>query len=538
MNFLEAFILKGRYDGAMRYVLNDLTIDTKARNVRRGDITLKLPDLSYDVLLALVKMAPDPLGSAEISQQAWGTDHVTNETISQRITLLRKSLDDDPKEPRYIRTVRGKGYAIAGQIAWAEEPSRGTFDWLAKPKPRAMMTAGVAVLAGAAFLLLSFPKSALESTGALAQSAQSTASQTLLQRARQQLSLHQSLETDRAIAMLREALAKDPDSFDARLTMSFALSTRATKFGGDEPDEQEAETIARALISERPGNSNAWSALAYSLGSQGRMDESLPAYRRAHQLDPANTAALSSAAHVLLLRGELHQALLLEMKAKQAGGNSRYAEIQIAQIMELIDHPSVSHWRERALALNPGQVVVLGEIARSHLRDGNPESALETLDQADGQDRVAPQILQLRGRANISLGRIAVARQILGEAGWRGEYDLAALDALSGDDDRANAIFNPVKLADIESDPDPQSRVQLAEIRSAQGKQDQALRLLSQAVSLGWRDARWLEHSPFLGELLASEGGKAIGDRIEREIEAQRMLIAATVPLTEFLARR
>lgn len=519
----------------MRYVLNDLVIDTEARAVRRNDRALKLPDLSFDLLVSLIERAPKPLDNAEIAERAWRVDHVSDQTISQRVTLLRKALGDDPKNPTYIRTIRGKGYAILGRVKRFEHEDIRDTRWFSGRHKLAAVTAALVVMAGTGFLFWRAPSLVPEQEAIAGHSTPKNSTEILIERASAQLSLHQSRETDRAITMLREALAEAPLSFDARLMLSFALSTKATKFDGDKPEEQEAETIARALIGEQPDNSKAWSALAYSLGAQGRMDESLPAYQRAYQLNPRDASALSSAAYIFLLQGDLQQALMLEMKAKRAGGNSRYAEIQIFQILELIEHPAADAWRAKALSLNPEQVVVLQEIARSHLRQGNPKAALETLDQAKGEDRLAPQILQLRGRANMYLGHIAEARKVLAKAGWRGEYDLAAIDALSGRNALANSFFNTEKLATIESDPDPESRIKLAEIKSAQGKTDQAVQLLTQAVSLGWRDIDWLKQSPYLGEVISSDKGRVIQQRIERELEAQRILIAGTDGLGQFL---
>lgn len=72
----------------------------------------------------------------------------------------------------------------------------------------------------------------------------------LERRAREQLSLYQPKESERAISLLRAALERSPDLSDAQLTLSFALSTKATKFNGGAPEKAEAEKLARALIAD------------------------------------------------------------------------------------------------------------------------------------------------------------------------------------------------------------------------------------------------------------------------------------------------
>lgn len=520
----------------MRYVLKDLLVDTETRTVCRSDLAIKLPDLSYDALIKLIETAPEPVSMADFSRSVWRAEHVSDETVAQRIALLRKALGDSPKDPSYIRTVRGLGYVIAGLVERLENESSPKLPSFLDRRNSISAASGLAAVFLAVALFWTTSDIGSQAVTAVTEATPESVVAILVDRAQEQLDLHQARETNRAIAMLREALVQDPNSFDARLTLSFALSTKATKFGGGKSEKKEAEALARTLIQERPDSSNAWSALGYTLGSQGRMNEGLSALQYAYQLNPKNAPAASSAAYVHLTRGELYQALRLEFQARQDGGTSRYAEIQIAQSLELMGHPAATEWHEKALSLNPEQVVVLGEIARSHLRHGRPHAALETLAQAQGDDQSAPQILQLRGRANIVLGRTEEARHFLEAAGWRGHYDLAALDAVSGDRAQAEKLFVPSKRADLESDPDPDMRIQLAEVSAALGQKEEALRLLAQAINLGWRDINWLKQSPFLGALMSSSEGRQLEVRITRELEAQRRLIEGTKELVQAIS--
>ena len=46
----------------MRYALKDLVIDVETRTVARTGAAIKLPDLSFDVLVKLIEAAPDAVG--------------------------------------------------------------------------------------------------------------------------------------------------------------------------------------------------------------------------------------------------------------------------------------------------------------------------------------------------------------------------------------------------------------------------------------------------------------------------------------------
>jgi TolB-like protein/DNA-binding winged helix-turn-helix (wHTH) protein/Flp pilus assembly protein TadD len=102
----------------MKYSVNDLTIDTGTQVVGRAGDTIALPKLSYDLLLVLVRAAPNLVSLDELMKLVWPGIVVSPETVSQRVKLLRDALGDDPREPRYIAGLRGRGYQM---IAAAKE---------------------------------------------------------------------------------------------------------------------------------------------------------------------------------------------------------------------------------------------------------------------------------------------------------------------------------------------------------------------------------------------------------------------------------
>jgi adenylate cyclase len=100
----------------MKYILSDLEIDTGRQLVSRADDPIPLPKLSYDLLLVLVRAAPNLVSPDELMRLVWPGIIVSPETISQRIKLLRDALDDDPRVPRYIAGLRGRGYQMVAAV--------------------------------------------------------------------------------------------------------------------------------------------------------------------------------------------------------------------------------------------------------------------------------------------------------------------------------------------------------------------------------------------------------------------------------------
>jgi adenylate cyclase len=100
----------------MKYSVGDLTIETGRQLVIRATESIALPKLSYDLLLMLVRAAPNLVSLDELMRLVWPGIIVSPETVSQRVKLLRDALDDDPRVPRYIGGLRGRGYQIVAAV--------------------------------------------------------------------------------------------------------------------------------------------------------------------------------------------------------------------------------------------------------------------------------------------------------------------------------------------------------------------------------------------------------------------------------------
>ena len=119
--------------GPMKYILSDLTIDTGRQVVSRGAESIPLPKLSYDLLLALVRAAPNLVSQDELMRLVWPGIIVSPETVSQRVKLLRDAIQDDPRAPRYIAGLRGRGYQIVARVEEIGDAAAASAPISAKP---------------------------------------------------------------------------------------------------------------------------------------------------------------------------------------------------------------------------------------------------------------------------------------------------------------------------------------------------------------------------------------------------------------------
>jgi DNA-binding winged helix-turn-helix (wHTH) protein/Flp pilus assembly protein TadD len=507
--------------------LADLVIEPDAGRVTRDGAPIALPELSFAVLRALMEAAPEPADADRLAARAWGLAHVSEDTITQRVTLLRKALGDDPKTPRYVKTVRGQGYALAAPLARV---------W----PMRTMAASGLAAMALAVMLGVSlWPARTTSTPPPAAAAAPESAAEALLHRARALLDVQQAEETDRAIGLLEEARERAPDAADIQIALSFALTTRVTKFTAQDGDAVRAAALAKAVSETAPERADAWHALAFALDSQGRIDEAVAGYTRAFTLDAGDYAAMSSAAYLHSVRGRLHEALSLEARVLRAGAETRYGAVQIAQSLELVGHPAAEDWYERAALTASDQVVIATSLALRAYRRGEFEEGLTHLNDLATADRAAPRVQVAIGRLLAAQGEIITALAAFAAAGEFGAQEGRAYAGHSALEAEELEFYSALGLSDppppIE-DTWPEAHIRQAEILAVGGFESAAFHALNDAVDLGWRDFAALEVAPVLVTMRGMGEWAALRDRIARELDAQRGLIEADPDLAILFA--
>ena len=136
--------------------VGDLQIDPGTREVTRDGERIPLPRLSFRFLMALVDAAPATVSTDELVERAWGGRIVSNETVTQRVRLVRQALGDDAHDPRYVAVVRGEGYRLLPPVLRVP-PSAPDAASLNAERPRRLPRAAVwlvlAVLASGALTL-------------------------------------------------------------------------------------------------------------------------------------------------------------------------------------------------------------------------------------------------------------------------------------------------------------------------------------------------------------------------------------------------
>ena len=94
--------------------LGELSIDSRARQVKRVGEEIPLTATEFDILWCLVQADGRVLAREEIQALVWGPrHHGTLRTIDNFMMQLRTKLERDPTAPEHLLTVRGVGYRLA-----------------------------------------------------------------------------------------------------------------------------------------------------------------------------------------------------------------------------------------------------------------------------------------------------------------------------------------------------------------------------------------------------------------------------------------
>ena len=76
----------------------------------RGEEPVRLTATEASLLMALARQAGEPVSRDTLATEAAIGGNLR--TVDVQVTRLRRKIEADPKFPRYLQTVRGKGYVL------------------------------------------------------------------------------------------------------------------------------------------------------------------------------------------------------------------------------------------------------------------------------------------------------------------------------------------------------------------------------------------------------------------------------------------
>jgi len=95
------------------YRVGQIVVDMRKREVRLKEEALNLTPTEFRLLAILAKRAGEAVEQNELIAEVWGEyRRGGGSTLRRYIWLLRQKIEDDPKRPRRLVTVRGYGYRL------------------------------------------------------------------------------------------------------------------------------------------------------------------------------------------------------------------------------------------------------------------------------------------------------------------------------------------------------------------------------------------------------------------------------------------
>ena len=94
----------------LRYRFGDYVLSPRRRVLSRGGVDQPLIPRYFNLLVFLVAHRQEAVHRRDIFDRVWNDVVVSDSALSQAIRTIRRVLNDDSREPRFIRTVSRHGY--------------------------------------------------------------------------------------------------------------------------------------------------------------------------------------------------------------------------------------------------------------------------------------------------------------------------------------------------------------------------------------------------------------------------------------------
>lgn len=97
--------------GSDLLTIGDLTISVSSHVVKRGDASLSLTPLEFELLLALARRPTHVFTREALLDEVWGYRNAADtRLVNVHVQRLRAKIEKDPEHPEIVITVRGIGY--------------------------------------------------------------------------------------------------------------------------------------------------------------------------------------------------------------------------------------------------------------------------------------------------------------------------------------------------------------------------------------------------------------------------------------------
>lgn len=110
-SLLRRYTELGKYEGQQQ--VEGLTLHAEAKEIRLNGQPVKLTPIEYKITELLLKNAGRVFSIQEIYEIVWNEEaYNADNIVAVHIRKIREKIEEDPKNPRYIKVVWGLGYKV------------------------------------------------------------------------------------------------------------------------------------------------------------------------------------------------------------------------------------------------------------------------------------------------------------------------------------------------------------------------------------------------------------------------------------------
>ena len=112
---IKAILRRAAYESPETFRFGEVEVDFGRRELRLSGKPVELTLQEFKLLAAFIHHRGHVLTRDQLLDEAWGSEtYVTDRVVDNHITNLRKKIEPNPAEPRYLISVRGVGYRFDG----------------------------------------------------------------------------------------------------------------------------------------------------------------------------------------------------------------------------------------------------------------------------------------------------------------------------------------------------------------------------------------------------------------------------------------
>lgn len=527
---------------------NGLMLDTQRKILSIDGQSVNIAPLTLDVLVQLVTHAPETLSINQLIEHCWQNKVVSDETVVQRIALIRKLLTDNNIHDKCVENRRGEGYRWLPEVSLSEDsfskdslskvnmqvPSENT-NVNRKVTKSTFIKIMVFCLMISGFSTVFFLHSDKNKHQNFTSESNELLSQAHLYRTR-----FDKESNKHAIQLYQKILLHEPSNVSALAGISMSYSHAVSKFGGSPELLSDAVEQAGKALNIAPENAFVLRAFGLAADVRGHINTAIRYYEQALAIDPTHVSVYGDIAYLLTVKGRLGDAFHYQLTAMS--GKQQFRQTQMALLLYLLgDNNRADYWFNKAVLLNPHNNTDKRMYLEFLIKASRFSEVEQQLAKNTAMQQRDPGIAVIYGIALAMQNRVKEAMKVFQTVEGSGITQLESLIWQSYLlDDVVNPDLQEELMAQIEQTGSvwPSTYVLMAMHNRLKGQNEKSLNYLKLALDSGYRESQWLQMLPMLKELHQTSGFKAVIAEMSELVAQQQLILEDSTEYQQFMNQR